>query len=235
VDSTNNYAMEQISQGEVTEGTVYLALEQTAGKGQRGKNWVAGSGDSILMSMVLQPLLLAPSQQFVLSAGIALGTLDFLKKYLPADTSIKWSNDLYWRDRKAGGILIENVIRGNSWSYAVAGIGININQEIFSANLPNPVSLKQITGQHWEVEELAKDLCECLLLRYGQIKNGKQVQILSDYRHFLYRWKMPAKYKSKGYLFTGKIINVEEDGVLVIETEGKVNKFSFGEIEFIFD
>ena len=104
------------------------------------------------------PEKLPINEQFLLSASIALSCYDLLNKYLPGEIFIKWPNDLYIRDRKAGGILIENIISGIIWKYAIIGIGININQTKFDKRLPNPVSLKQATGQTFDVIDLAKKL-----------------------------------------------------------------------------
>jgi hypothetical protein len=91
---------------------------------------------------------LQPFQQFQLSACVAVGTCQFFSKYDADSFKIKWPNDIYWRDRKLGGILIENIIRSHepgvaNWDWAVAGIGMNINQTNFADGLKNPVSLKQ--------------------------------------------------------------------------------------------
>ena len=111
VDSTNNYAMAQAQEGLASHGAVYFAMEQTAGKGQRGKKWFSIPGENIALSAILQEMPLLVTNQFLLSASIALASYDFLKKYSGNENiCIKWPNDLYWQDRKAGGILIESFI-----------------------------------------------------------------------------------------------------------------------------
>ncbi|MBK6828679.1 MAG: biotin--[acetyl-CoA-carboxylase] ligase [Chitinophagaceae bacterium] len=136
VDSTNNYAREQIHAGMAQHGQAIFAHEQWAGKGQRGRHWVSEKGQNMAVSILLQPKSLPISRQFELSAAIALTVHQTLAVYLPEDLTIKWPNDLYWQDRKAGGILIENLLSshdqtGSSWNWAIAGIGININQTQF--------------------------------------------------------------------------------------------------------
>jgi BirA family transcriptional regulator, biotin operon repressor / biotin---[acetyl-CoA-carboxylase] ligase len=165
VDSTNNYAMAQVRDGMAKHGMAIVANEQTAGKGQRGKTWQSQPGQSIAMSLILKTDGLRADQQFYLSMLIALAVNDFLKKYVKNETSIKWPNDLYWRDRKAGGILIETVFKGAAWKWAVAGIGLNINQSRFNQSLSNPVSLKQITGKNYDVIELVNELYEFVMKR----------------------------------------------------------------------
>jgi len=117
----------------------------------------------------------------------ALSVYDFFKHYAGEETKIKWPNDLYWRDRKAGGILIDNHIKGNKWQYSVIGMGININQTFFPAELQRPVSLKQITGQHHDPIELARELCACLDKRFTQLQEGKMGIQLAEYNSHLYK------------------------------------------------
>ena len=135
VDSTNNYAMARIDDGLAKHGMVWFANEQTAGKGQRGKEWASEKGKNIAMSLVLSPEQLKLTSQFHLSAAVALACFEFLSGYIDGEAKIKWPNDLFWRDRKAGGILIENKLQGKTWKWAVVGIGININQEIGRAHV----------------------------------------------------------------------------------------------------
>ena len=122
VDSTNIYAMEQIQANLAVHGAAFFAREQTAGKGQRGKHWEAVPGENILLSVVLNTQFLVITQQFHLSVMVALACYDFLELYITDELSIKWPNDLYWRDRKTAGILIETSLSGNKWPWAVAGI-----------------------------------------------------------------------------------------------------------------
>jgi BirA family biotin operon repressor/biotin-[acetyl-CoA-carboxylase] ligase len=170
VDSTNNYAMAQATEGRAAHGTLFFAYEQWAGKGQRGRSWTSTPGENIVLSAVLEPLALQPSQAFSLSVCVALACHDLFSRYAgPGSTSIKWPNDLYWNDRKAGGILIENHFQGDRWPLAIAGMGININQVEFPATARNPVSLRQITGRSFSAADLARELGSCLDQRYSAL------------------------------------------------------------------
>lgn len=233
VDSTNNYAMGQVNAGPVADGSAWFALEQTAGKGQRGKQWLSEPGENIMLTTVLQPALTL-NQQFMLSVAVALGAFDFFSKYAGEETRIKWSNDIYWRDRKAGGILIENVLRGNVWQYAIAGMGININTAKFPDHLLNPVSLRQITGKTWDSLELAYDLCRCLDERYSRLHPAVFDQQLAEYKSHLYRLHEPALYRINGDIFQGVIHDVLPDGRLCLEKGKEMLELGFGEVEFIF-
>ncbi|HEY4150343.1 MAG TPA: biotin--[acetyl-CoA-carboxylase] ligase [Chitinophagaceae bacterium] len=232
VDSTNNYAMAQIRAGLAHHGDGWFALEQTAGKGQRGKGWETQPGANIIVSLALQPLWLQVSRQFYLSAAIALGCYDFFCSFAGEETSIKWPNDIYWRDRKAGGILIENLLAGDSWQFAVVGIGLNINQTRFPDSLVNPVSLRQITGREWDVQELVKELCRCLQQRYGQLEQTNEFPI--DYNRVLYKRGATVRLKKETRVFEAVIQGVTAGGELVVQA-GTEEKFGFGEVQWIVD
>ncbi|WP_236059662.1 biotin--[acetyl-CoA-carboxylase] ligase [Chitinophaga rhizophila] len=233
VDSTNNYAMEQVNIGHVTHGTAWFAMDQTAGKGQRGKQWLSPPGENIILTIALQPGMLPLSRQFMLSAAIALSTADWFSRYAGDETAIKWSNDLYWRDRKAGGILIENVLRGNTWQYAIIGIGVNLNQTTFSPHLPNPVSLKQITGKTWDPIELTRSLFTCIEERLKQLHPAQYDALMDDYKRKLFRFGQPATYRINGEYFEGIIQDVLPDGKLCLEKDGEILQLNFGEVEFV--
>ena len=168
IDSTNIYAMAQIKAGLAKTGSCFRADYQTHGKGQHGRVWESSKGQNILCSYILELKKLdalkkwTPTDQIGFSGAIALGIRAFFDAYTNGDTKIKRPNDIYWRDRKAGGILIENLLKGKEWTWAVIGIGININQTVFSPEAPNPVSLKQITGLDWDILSLQEALSKAL-------------------------------------------------------------------------
>ncbi len=168
IDSTNIYAMAQIKAGLAKTGSCFRADYQTHGKGQHGRVWESSKGQNILCSYILELKKLdalkkwTPTEQIGFSAAIALGIRAFFDAHTNGDTKIKRPNDIYWRDRKAGGILIENLLKGKEWTWAVIGIGININQTVFSPEAPNPVSLKQITGRDWDILSLQEALSKAL-------------------------------------------------------------------------
>ncbi len=168
IDSTNMYAMEQIHAQKALSGSVYQTDFQTNGKGQHGRIWESHRGENLLCTYILELNALkqgknwVPSEQLGLSAAVALGSQAFFMEFAGEETKIKKPNDIYWRDRKAGGILIENIVRGTDWNWTVIGIGLNINQTQFSNEAGKPVSLKQITGKHWDIKAMQKKLAESL-------------------------------------------------------------------------
>ena len=168
IDSTNMYAMEQIHAQKALSGSVYQTDFQTNGKGQHGRIWESNRGENLLCTYILELNALkkgknwVPTEQLGLSAAVAMGAQAFFMEFAGEETKIKKPNDIYWRDRKAGGILIENIVRGTDWNWTVIGIGLNINQTHFSNEAGKPVSLKQITGKDWDIKAMQKKLAEAL-------------------------------------------------------------------------
>ncbi len=173
IESTNIYAMAQIKEGLAKSGSCYTADFQTNGKGQHGRVWESSKGQNLLCSYILELKTLdalknwTPKDQIGFSAAIALGARAFFAAFAGSETKIKKPNDIYFSDRKAGGILIENLVRGQEWTWTVIGIGMNINQTAFSTAAvnsvsSNPISLQEITNQSWDVKKLQTHLSEAL-------------------------------------------------------------------------
>jgi len=157
VVSTNTTAADYIRSGMTREGMVIRAGYQSAGKGQLGNSWESEDGKNLLFSIILFPNMLAATEQFLLCEFISLGIHDYLNTII-SGCKIKWPNDIYAGDDKIAGILIENSLAGNAITSSVAGIGLNINQEVFSEQIPNPVSLKMITGINYDTDLCLKGL-----------------------------------------------------------------------------
>jgi BirA family biotin operon repressor/biotin-[acetyl-CoA-carboxylase] ligase len=230
--STNLYAMERLYAGLAAAGDTFFADHQLAGKGQRGKNWQASPGQSILVSVVFDTSKLAPSQSFRLSAAMALGCKNFLESLSGEPFRIKWPNDLYWHDSKAGGILIENVMSAGGWKWSVVGIGINMNQDDFPADLPLAVSLKKIMGQSFAVAEEAKTLCSFLDEMWQRLSRGEWPQILQEYNQALYGKGQIKKLKKGSAVIPCTIRRVNDHGML-IAGENEEWRFEHGEVEWV--
>lgn len=233
VDSTNNYARRLLDAGLAQHGHAFFAHEQLSGKGQRGKGWVSKPGSNIIISIVVDPAPLVVSRQFQLNASLTLGVHEFLTKYAGNEIKIKWPNDLYWHDRKAGGMLIESKL-GDNWRWAIVGIGVNINQTEFPSTLPNPVSLKQITGRDFDPVILAKQLCVDLdkYLRL-LIADGFDT-IYARYQECLYKKDEKVRLRKDNRVFETTIKGVSVDGQLIAQHLIE-ERFDFGEIEWIID
>ena len=128
------------------EMVVAVAEYQTAGRGQAGNSWESERGKNLLFSILTSPQNIAVADQYVLSMAGALALKAALDQYTDHIT-LKWPNDIYWRDRKISGTLIETTVKGKRIDRCVYGIGLNVNQRVFRSNAPNPVSLYNIIGE----------------------------------------------------------------------------------------
>jgi BirA family biotin operon repressor/biotin-[acetyl-CoA-carboxylase] ligase len=230
VDSTNNYAMGLIHEGLAQHGLTIRTAHQTKGKGQRGKVWETEPGANLSFSIIMKPNL-PITQNFQLLAATALAVRDELETILGDETKIKWPNDLYWRDRKTGGILIENVVRGSQWQWAVIGIGINVNQTKFEG-LKNPVSIKQITGKETDVLQLAQAIQKAVLKQCDNLQQHDFAGIFENYNHQLYKLQQPVLLKKGTRILSTKINGVNTSGQLVTGSDVE-ECFDFGEVEWL--
>jgi BirA family transcriptional regulator, biotin operon repressor / biotin---[acetyl-CoA-carboxylase] ligase len=232
--STNELAQELVIKNNAKNGMVVIADDQTSGKGQFGRKWISKPGQNILLSIILFPKHLPATGQFYLNMAISTGTCKFVENIIGNKTRIKWPNDIYYYNSKIAGILIENTLEGKNIQSVVAGIGININQTDFPDEIPNPGSLKLITGKDYRIMELIEKLCvqieqQILLL------NTFQYKVLSEnYLQRLYKLNVPARYKAGGRVFTATITGVSKEGRLQLLNENGVQEeFNFKEVEFI--
>lgn len=212
-------------------GTALFAHHQTGGKGQRNRRWQGESGKNIAISVILQPVPLLLSQSFLLSKATAVGVQAFFSQYAGSETKVKWPNDLYWRDRKAGGILIENIIHGDQWKAAVVGIGININQTIFTGIENKAVSLKQITGKEHSPVVLAKQLCTHLTEAYT-LMDENPLQLAEHYLQHLYKRNEAVRLKHGSRVFDAVVQDVTAQGNLVVH-HATEEYFDVGEVEWV--
>ena len=233
VDSTNNYAMAKLRDGIAKHGEAWFTYEQTHGKGRRGKVWKVEKGKNILLSISVATGFLTLYQQFYLSIAVSLGCTDLFKKYAGDETKIKWPNDIFWNDRKAGGILIENIIKGNVWQWAVIGVGINVNQTAFNveAVFP-PVSLKQITGKEFDVILLANQLHKAIMMRYDELQKNGIEKMITEYNQYLFGLNKKVKLKKDNIVFETTVKRVSPQGKL-ITNDTIEREFDFDEVEWL--
>ena len=231
VDSTNKYAMQQVHAHMAKHGAAYYAMEQTQGRGQRGKTWDTAAGENIIVSVVTSPQCPFPPDPFIFNAAVALACYDFYKYLAGDETSIKWPNDIYWRDRKAGGILIENMVNGSTWNWSIIGIGINVNQVNFDPSIPNPVSLRQIRGEFLDPLLLTGDLM-VHLEKYWNLWLSHPESLMEQYNSALYKRNQKAKFRAGSRIFEGTVKQVNARGQLAVITSME-ERFNFGEITWI--
>ena len=232
--STNSYAIELLSKARPDEGCVIITDHQTAGKGTDTNIWESEKGKNLTFSLILYPAV-AADQQFILNKAISLGIYDFLVAELPDQKiSIKWPNDLYIENKKVCGILIQNSVMGNKLDYMIVGIGLNVNQTVFTGNAPNPVSLKMVTGLEFNLNELLYKLLQAIFKRYSNIRPEATRKIEKDYQQALYRLNEWYEYIVNGTSIYSRISGTTAYGQLIMEKEtGETLVCDLKEVKFI--
>ena len=231
--STNNYLRGLVGKEPLPEGSVVVTEFQTAGRGQVGNSWESEGGRNLMFSVILYPDFLPANRQFLISQIAALSVKETLDQYID-DVTVKWPNDIYWKDRKICGMLIENDLTGHSLYCSVIGIGININQREFLSNAPNPVSLFQITGREYEREELLNSFLKRLYDRYLGLILEKEEEIRNSYMAALYRGEGFYPYRDEQGVFQARIQGIEPTGHLILElNDGEVRRYAFKEVSVV--
>jgi len=233
--STNTHAWQLIHEGMAGEGTVIWAGEQYAGRGQGENTWLSQPGMNLTFSLVLEPSALQPDRQFCLNKAVALAVLSTVRELAGnMRVSIKWPNDIYIGGKKAAGILIEHSIQGNLIRHSVIGIGINLNQLEFPSGLPNPVSLKQLTGLGYNPKDVLEMTCSRLSAEYYRLEEGYFNMIHADYDKSLAGLGLDMEFAAGPSTVSGRITGVDELGrLLVLTADGLSEKFNHGEISYV--
>jgi BirA family biotin operon repressor/biotin-[acetyl-CoA-carboxylase] ligase len=232
--STLTYLNELSKERTLPEGYTVYADYQSEGRGQRGNSWESAKGKNLMFSTILYPKGLKANQQFIISQIVSLAIRDVLSGEAGYIT-IKWPNDIYWRDKKITGILIENEIMDEKVSRSLLGIGINLNQENFVSDAPNPVSLKQITGRTYDIENMLMKILHRIEYYYISWQSENATDLINSiYQKALYRRGEQHAFEDKEGIFLATIQGVEKSGLLVLRTDnGRIKRYAFKEVKFI--
>ncbi len=232
IDSTNNYAMKLLDANKAHNGMTIAARNQWAGKGQRGKTWLDATGESLLMSIITVPG--RPIQeQFIFSASVAVAVAKILQKFNNEwRVNIKWPNDIIINDKKAGGILIENVLRGNNWANAVIGLGLNVNQQSLPEDLPYAISLRMASAKEYVISELRDGIWEGIMdAIHGKTEPGI---VMRAYNELLFKKGQKQLFTINPKMYSVEILNVNEDGTLsVLDEDGIIAIYQHGLREWV--
>lgn len=219
--NSTNSLLKQLAAEDNPPEFIYAGY-QTAGRGQTGNSWESEEGKNLLCSILLPP------NKDLYFLNIAVGVA--MIRVIGEDFTIKWPNDIYYGDKKAAGILVENAIIGNEIRYSIAGIGLNVNQTTFVSDAPNPISLKQIRGQEYDIEGLMNQLLEAV----HSVLNDPEQEVWSYYKSHLYRREGYWPYEDKKGRFEATIQDVLPTGEIVLsDTNGQIRQYEFKQIKYI--
>lgn len=230
--STNTYAMDLLASADVLEGTVVAAHEQTAGVGQRGTTWESEKGMNLTFSVILKPTWLPLEKQFYLSMAVAIALHKTISYYIKDSVTIKWPNDIYVKDHKICGVLVQNALHATTIKHSIVGIGININQEVFENT--RATSLSKIIGHHFQLEDVLCVLLENLEKQYLILKNRSWQILKSNYEFYLYRLNTMSEYRIGEDKIIGRVVGIEDSGHLTIIINNEKRSFDLKEIQYVF-
>ena len=226
ITSTNDYLLSLKRQDDIVAVSDY----QSHGKGMGTNRWESEPGKNLLFSILIHPTWIPVNQQYLLSMAEAVALCDTLRK-VTDDITIKWPNDIYWKDRKISGTRIDVNLSGGVLSDMVIGTGINVNQTVFLSDAPNPVSLRQITGTEHDREALLNDILKRFDTMLQFLKDGNTDEIVKLYHERLYRKEGMYRYKDANGTFMAAIDHVEPNGMLHLTLEdGTKRKYMFKEV-----
>jgi BirA family transcriptional regulator, biotin operon repressor / biotin---[acetyl-CoA-carboxylase] ligase len=234
VDSTNNYLHQLLKDCIPDNLTLAVANEQTKGRGQQGSSWESEHGKNLLFSILFYPQKLSAEKQFFLSQVTSLAISDSVERIAGLKLSIKWPNDIYYKDSKLAGILIENSILGDQIQYSIIGVGLNVNQEVFYSDALNPVSLIQIAGCNFILPDLL-DIVKVSFSKYLDLLDHSAYEIINrEYLQKLYWINEWHLFDTNTARFKGMITGISDLGELLVKDErGDIRNFMFKEIKFI--
>lgn len=231
-DSTNRY-LRDYRCDDVEEMVVATTDYQTAGRGQGIHTWESEPGKNLLFSVLIHPKGVAAAEQFILSEVGALVLKKVLDNYTDGIT-LKWPNDVYWHDRKLSGTLIETAVSAAGLKRCIYGVGLNVNQQVFHSDVPNPVSLWQILGRELDRERLLHELLNALQQFLWRLYHGERDAFREAYHQALYRREGYHPYSDVSGRFMAVIDHVEDDGHLILrDIQGRQRSYAFGELQFI--
>jgi len=233
IDSTNAYATKYMANNKAYNRVLIVADNQPEGRGQRTNKWESEANKNLTFSIIYEPTFIEACNQFLISEVISLGVCDYLSEYIN-EVSVKWPNDIYIKDKKVAGILIEHVIKGSVLSSSICGIGLNVNQEKFLSDAPNPISMKQSSGLDYDLDDELRKLINCIDKRYIQLEEAEFEKLGDDYHGVMYRREGYHIFKEGLDEFEAKIVCVNELGQLILENREKEQKiYNFKEIAFV--
>lgn len=242
IGSTNSYLLQLLSSadGLLEDGQVIYTMRQKEGRGQVGNKWESEPDQNILFSQYIEAgRWLEVRDQFMLSVATSLAVRDALETVGVANATIKWPNDIYAGDKKICGILIENrIFSARNWQ-SVIGVGINVNQCVWTGDAPNPTSIKLETGLNQDPVYVLNLVLLRMKGLMNEIAQGRGDAVVNDYLSHLYRAPGTGFYPyvdvATGDTFMAETITIENNGYLHLraEYEDTDRRYMFKEVKFV--
>lgn len=227
INSTNVFLYDKISENNDISDMVVVAAHQTAGRGMDKNRWESEAGKNLLFSIALNVNFLEAENQFKISQAVSVAIVETLSQFVDDKRLfIKWPNDIYFGDKKLAGMLIQNTIEGRMMGVSIIGIGLNVNQIEFSKDIPNPISLKMISGRDFDLDNLLNQLVSSIKTKVESLRDKEnQNEINEKYVSRSYRLGIWSDYfyqnqvKSmiiKGFDKYGRLLLHDKEGAEIV-------------------
>ena len=234
IDSTNDWLKEKFLQGNCIEGDLVWVNDQTNGRGQRDNRWISAPGKNLTFSLFKVFGKLLVRDQFLINCSVTLAILMALKEINIPDLSLKWPNDILSGNKKIGGVLIENFVRGERFSGTIVGVGLNVNQDNFDL-FPKASSILMLTQKEQHLDELLKRILEKFNDFFEQCKSENKIELINQYQANLYMNDQWVVFENSDSTLKGKIKGINSKGKIKIEKEnGTVEYFSGGSLKLLY-
>ncbi|WP_026705156.1 biotin--[acetyl-CoA-carboxylase] ligase [Flavobacterium soli] len=235
IDSTNDFLRNLLTHNDPENFTVVTTEDQTKGKGQMGSVWVSEKGKNLTMSILVKDFNFNIEQIYDLNTAVATAIISVLEKYNIPKLSIKWPNDIMSDNKKVGGILIENSIKGSNQIDSIIGIGLNVNQDNFDG-LPKASSLSLMAKRSFEKEILLLEIVENIEQNMVKLSEGKASEIWQSYTHLLFKRGLPMAFENQQkQRFMGIIQGVSKTGQLELLLEDdSIKTYGIKEIQMLY-
>lgn len=230
--STNDYLLSLNTERDLCVVTDY----QSAGKGMGTNVWESERGKNLLFSLLVHPLWLGIQKQYLMSMVQAVSLWEALSDYVenPTLLTIKWPNDIYYKDCKLSGTRIDLNLQGMKIQDMVIGTGVNVNQLQFTGSAPNPVSLSQISGLTYSLSQILSSIIDAFERNYALLRSGAEQYIIRCYHEHLYRRVGMYRYRDIHGEFQAEMVGVASNGILTLRrADGTLSKYEFKELSIV--
>ncbi|MFM8432016.1 MAG: biotin--[acetyl-CoA-carboxylase] ligase [Bacteroidota bacterium] len=234
VDSTNTRLGQILKENELLEGASLTADFQSLGRGQQGAVWHSDSGMNLLVSYLLFPVMLNAQEGYALNLLASLAVSEAVATLIHHEVHIKWPNDIFVADRKLAGLLIETVLQGDLVRQAIVGIGLNVNQKEFPAELQDPVSLSLLSGKNHSIDNVFEILSLEMERWYHELKKSGIGPLIEKYENRLYRKGSRATYQDERGVFEGEITGIDKNGrLMLIDSDGIEKRYDVRTLRYL--
>jgi len=231
--STNTHATDLIAKSNPIPGTVISTYNQTDGNGQIGRKWYSDVNKNITTSIILCPSFLSIDKVFYLNIVLSLAVRSVIARLTECEITIKWPNDIYYQNKKLAGLLIQQSLLGKKIVNTVLGYGVNVNQIEFPSHLPNPISIYNIYGVKYDLDQVQKELLQSVEVYYSQLLQHKYVELKKEYLSYMYGRGEVREFVAEGERFSAEILGIDTTGKLSLNRNGKIFHFELNQIQYI--